>query len=191
MRIGILGGSFNPPHIGHLILAEKVRQKLKLDKVIFVPAYIPPLKKEKDLLGAEDRLHMVELAVRDNSYFEVSRLEIERGGVSYTVDTLKAFKEILGKDAELFFIAGSDVITNLNRWKKIDEILRLAKFVIVIRKGFKTTSLPKAVEKIEMETIDVSSSQIREHVRRGESVRYLVPEAVRKLILKKNFYFEK
>jgi nicotinate-nucleotide adenylyltransferase len=192
VKIGILGGSFNPPHVGHLILAENIRERMSLDKVIFVPANIPPLKKNEDLLDAETRLHMVNLSIKDNPYFESSRTEIERGGISFTFDTLKTFKEVFGKGHQLFFIAGSDVLKDIHLWKKIEEILKLAKFIVVTRKDCKVPSfLPKEIEIIHMEAIEISSSQIREKISRGESIRYLVPEAVRKFILKRKLYLKK
>ncbi len=192
MKIGILGGSFNPPHIGHLILAQNVREAMGLDKVIFVPANIPPLKKQEDSLDAETRLHMVDLSIMDNPYFESSKVEIERGGVSYTFETLKIFKEFFKNKTQLFFIAGSDVLKNIHLWKKKEEIFKLARFIVVTRKNFKIPpSLPKEIEKFEMETIEISSSQIREKIKRGESIRYVVPESARKFILEKKLYFKK
>ena len=192
MKIGIFGGSFNPPHIGHLILAQNLRGAKNLDRVIFVPTNIPPLKKQQDLLDVETRLHMVDLSIKDNPYFEVSRVEIERGGTSYTFETLKIFKEFFKNKAQLFFIAGSDVLKNIHLWKKKEEIFKLARFIVVTRKNFKIpSSLPKEIEKFEMETIEISSSQIREKIKRGESIRYMVPESVRKFILEKKLYFKK
>lgn len=189
MRIGILGGSFNPPHIGHLILAECAAGKLKLDKVIFVPANIPPLKKKNDLADAETRLEMIDLCIKDNSCFESSRVEIDRGGISYTIDTLRFFKKFFKNGVKLFFLAGSDVLDSLKSWNKLEEILKISEFVVVARKDFKNTSaISEKIKKIEMDAVEVSSSKIRKRIRSGESIRYLVPEAARNLILKRKLY---
>lgn len=189
MKIGILGGSFNPPHSGHLILAENVREKLKLDKILFVPANIPPLKGKRPLLSAIERLRMVNLAIEKNPYFESSKAEIKRGGISYTFETLNYFKQYYGKKTRLFFIAGADILKQLPLWKKKDDIFKLCAFVIVARKGFKIPSfLPGNIKILEMNTIDISSSRVRENVRNGRSIRYLVPEKVRMYILKKKIY---
>lgn len=189
MRIGILGGSFNPPHIGHLILAECAAGKLKLDKVIFVPANIPPLKKKNDLADTETRLEMIDLCIKDNSCFESSRVEIDRGGISYTIDTLRFFKKFFKNGAKLFFLTGSDVLDSLKSWNKLEEILKISEFVVVARKDFKNTSaISEKIKKIEMDAVEVSSSKIRKRIRNGESIRYLVPEAARNLILKRKLY---
>lgn len=189
MKIGILGGTFNPPHLGHLILAQTVREKLKLDKIIFIPANMPPLKEKGDLPDGETRWRMVELSIKGNKYFEVSKVEIERGGTSYTVETLRILKELYGKSAQLFFIAGADVLSGLHLWKNKEEIFKLCKFVAVARKNFKIFfPLPRDIRILEMNTIEISSTEIREKIRKGKSIRYLVPEAVRDFISRKKLY---
>lgn len=189
MKIGILGGTFNPPHLGHLILAETVREKFKLDKVIFVPANIPPLKEKQALLDGEIRWQMLKLSIKDNKYFEASRVEIERRGVSYTFETLKTLKEFYGKSAQLFFIAGADVLKSIHLWKNKEEIFKLSKFVVVTRKNFKISNgLPGNIRILEMDTVEISSTKIREKIKQGKSIRYLVADPVRDFILRKKLY---
>jgi len=188
MRIGILGGTFNPIHIGHLILAEESMEKLGLDKVVFVPSYIPPHKRREGIASADDRYVMVVLAVRQNPKFEVSRAEIDRAGKSYSVDTLKEFKKRYGKNAGLFFITGSDSLPELDSWKAIDEILKLSQFVVATRPGYALEKLPQGARIVSITPVDISSSQIRKRVRGNRSIRYLVPEEVRKYIVDKRLY---
>jgi len=133
MRIGILGGTFNPIHIGHLILAEEALSKLRLDKVVFVPAYIPPHKHVEGSVKPKDRLKMVELAIADNGSFEVSTFELEAKKKSYSIDTLKEFREKYGEGAQLFFITGSDLLKDLFSWKNVNEIFKMSKFIVANR----------------------------------------------------------
>ena len=142
MRIGILGGTFNPIHVGHLVLAEEAREKLNLDKVIFVPAYIPPHKKEEALAEPNDRFKMVELALRGNSDFEVSSFEIDSKTTSYSVETLKAFKQKYGEEAKLFFITGADSLGEIYSWKEIDQIFKLSHFIVANRPGYDIANGP-------------------------------------------------
>lgn len=191
MKIGILGGTFNPPHLGHLILAETVREKLKLDKVVFIPANIPPLKGKEVLPDGETRWQMVKLLVEGNRHFEASRIEIERGSVSYTFETLRILKKFYGESVQLFFIAGADVLKKIHLWENIEEIFKLSQFVVVTRKNFKIpSSLPKNIRILKMNTVEISSTGIREKIRQGKSIRYLVCDAVRDFILKKKLYLQ-
>jgi nicotinate-nucleotide adenylyltransferase len=187
MRIGILGGTFNPVHIGHLILAEEALDKLKLDKVIFVPAYQPPHKDEA-ILDAEHRFNMVALAIEGNPCFEVSRIEMAAKQKAYSVDTLKALREQFGPTAEFFFITGSDSLKELSSWKNIDEVFRLANFIVAKRPGFPIERTPKEVRVVVITEAEVSSSEIRRRLKEGRSVRYLVPEKVRGYIEKYRLY---
>ncbi|MDD5679669.1 MAG: nicotinate-nucleotide adenylyltransferase [Candidatus Omnitrophica bacterium] len=184
LRIGILGGTFNPPHFGHLVLAQEALCQLKLNKVIFIPAFIPPHKKvekDKPLM----RYKMIALACKGNPAFRISTIELKRKAVSYSVDTLRAFKKRYGKKAELFFIIGSDSLSELKNWKNSRELLTLAHFVVAPRPQF---SLRKNIKAIEMPLIDISSSGIRNRIRKSLSIRYLVPEDVRKFIEKNRLY---
>lgn len=191
MKIGILGGTFNPPHLGHLILAETVMEKLKLDKVVFIPANIPPLKGKGLLPDGETRWQMVKLLIDGNRHFEASRIEIEKSGVSYTFETVRILKKFYGESVQLFFIAGADVLKKIHLWKNIDEIFKLSQFVVVTRKNFKIpSSLSRNIRILKMNTVEISSTEIRRRIRYGRSIRYLVPEQVRNFILRKKLYLE-
>lgn len=188
MRIGILGGTFNPVHIGHLILAEEALWKLKLDKIIFVPSYLPPHKEEEFLVDAEHRFKMVSLAIEGNNRFEVSRIEIDSKQMSYSIDTLKRLKEKAAPGTEFFFITGSDSLKELVSWKDIDEIFRLSKFIVAKRPGFPIGEVPKGVQMVIISEIEVSSSEIRKRLKERRSIRYLVPEGVREYIENNKLY---
>lgn len=188
MRIGILGGTFNPIHIGHLILAEEALLKLKLDKVVFVPTFIPPHKNVENNVGPEDRVRMAELAIEGNASFEVSTFEIESKKKSYSIDTLKEFRKIYGEDAQLFFITGSDLLKDLFSWKDISEIFKMSKFIVANRPGYPVENIPNGVETVVITPIEVSSDDIRKRIREGRSIRYLVPEKVREYIIKRGLY---
>jgi nicotinate-nucleotide adenylyltransferase len=187
MKIGILGGTFNPIHIGHLILAEEAREKLALDKIIFVPAYLPPHKDNADIAPAKQRLEMVKVAIRTNRKFSVSDIEIKRDGRSYTIDTLRAFKEIYPRD-ELYFIIGSDLLKYLDEWKELKDIIAMVKFIAATRPGYALEKIPSYISTLPIRAVDVSGFEIREAIRQGKSFRYLVPEAVFRYICKKRLY---
>ncbi len=187
MKIGILGGTFNPVHIGHLILAEEVREKLFLDKVIFVPTFIPPHKQNSDVAGAQDRLRMVKAAIKGNKFFKASDIEIRRKGLSYTVDTVKAFNKRFPGD-ELYFIAGSDLLKYLDEWKDFKALLGLMKFVVATRPGYPLEKIPSYVQRVGIRAVDVSAFEIRRCIKGSRSFRYLVPEAVFDYINKNKLY---
>lgn len=188
MRIGILGGTFNPIHLGHLVLAEEAREKLNLDKVIFVPAYIPPHKKDETIVEANHRLRMVELAIKGNPSFEVSTFEIDAKTTSYSVETLKGFKKRYGEDAKLYFITGADSLGELFSWKELDEIFKLSQFIVANRPGYEITNVPKRIEVVTITSLEISSSQIRKKIKEGKSIRYLVAEPVREYIEVQGLY---
>ncbi|MFH1577943.1 MAG: nicotinate-nucleotide adenylyltransferase, partial [Candidatus Omnitrophota bacterium] len=187
MKIGIFGGTFNPVHLGHLILAEEVRQKIGLSKVIFVPANLPPHKNNGEIVSAACRLKMLKLAVKGNSYFSVSDIEIKRHGRSYTIDTLKEFNRIY-KGNELYFIIGSDLVKYLSEWKDLKEIIALVKFIVATRPGYPLEDLPDYMTKIDIRAVDISAFEVRQCVEQGHSFRYLIPEAVRSYIIKEGLY---
>jgi nicotinate-nucleotide adenylyltransferase len=187
MRIGIFGGTFNPIHIGHLILAEEIREKLTLDTVIFVPTYLPPHKDTDDVAPAAHRLAMCTLAVRTNKYFAVSDIEIKRNGRSYTIDTVREFKRLYPRD-ELFFITGSDLLSYLDGWKDLKEIIAMVKFIVATRPGFPLDKIPNYIETISIRAVDVSAFQIRECIKGKRSFRYLVSDAVYDYIVKHRLY---
>ncbi len=188
MKIGILGGTFNPIHNGHLILADEVRQKLKLDKVFFIPVNVPVHKEENDLLSALERLKMVKLALKNNPCFEALDIEIRRKGRSYTIDTLRQLHKEYPQADRFLFIVGSDSLNYLSNWKDISEVMKLAKFVVAARPGYPLKSLPKNVLPLVIESIDVSGFRLRQRIKAGDSVRYYLPGEVYKYIEKKGLY---
>ena len=185
-RVGILGGTFNPIHLGHLVLAEQARESLHLEKVIFVPTNLPPHKKIRALATAQQRYQMAALALKSNPRFEVSDLELARGGVSYSAQTLKELKSALPR-SRLFFIVGSDFLKEFLGWKDIDEINKICKFAVAQRPGYPFKNLPD-MQAINIAALDISSTDIRKRIKANKSIRYLVPEKVRTYILRKGLY---
>lgn len=186
MKLGILGGSFNPIHHGHLIIATRVAEALKLDRVLFIPTAVSPLKSRRDFAPARDRLAMVRTALRGSPRFAASDTEIRRGGTSYTVDTLKALRK--GRSDGLFLILGADAARLLPQWRSVDEVKRLATLVFVERPGLRAgPGMPKHLV-VAVPLLDISSSEIRARVRRNLSIRYLVPETVERYIRRKGLY---
>jgi nicotinate-nucleotide adenylyltransferase len=189
MRVGLLGGTFNPIHIGHLVLAQECWHQLSLDKVIFVPAHIPPLKKVEAEVSAADRLNMVRLALEGDNRFEVSTYELDAGGTSYSIDTVKHFRRKYEEKAELFFLTGADSAESLSMWKDVDDILRLTTFVIATRPGWGEKSAYEGrVQRIVIPAIEISSSMIRGRIHRREPIDYLGPAAVVQYIRNKGLY---
>jgi len=188
MRIGILGGTFNPIHIGHLILAEAALSKLKLDKVVFVPTYVPPHKTIEGNVKPKDRLKMVELAIADNELFEVSTFELDSKKKSYSIETLKDFRRVYGNQAQLYFITGSDLLKDLFSWKNVNDIFKMSKFVVANRPGYPVKDVPEEAETVVITPIEVSSEDIRKRIKEERSIRYLVPEKVRAYIIKHSLY---
>ena len=187
MKIGILGGTFNPVHIGHLILAEETREKLSLDKVVFVPAYLPPHKDNSDIASAKHRYNMLKLATKSNKKFTVSQIELKRSGRSYTIDTVKEFKKAYPDD-ELYFITGSDLLKYLEEWKDLSEIIKIVKFIVATRPGYALEKIPAYIQTVAIRAVDVSAFEIRSCIKNGLSFRYLVPETVSDYIKKKGLY---
>jgi len=186
MRIGILGGTFNPIHIGHLILAEQTHDILNLSKIIFIPSFISPHKEVEDNVSAKHRYEMVKLAISDSEKFEVSSIEIAEEEKSYTVSTLEKLKLRYPSDS-LFFIAGSDAL--YEEWKDFSRILELSKFVVVKRSGYPIKdNLDKEIQVFEMSLVDISSSKIRAMLAEGGSIRYLLSDEVIKYINKNSLY---
>lgn len=190
-KIGILGGTFDPIHLGHLVLAEQVKEKLKLDQVVFIPCFRQPLKTRHRLSPAKDRFHITRLALEGNPSFSVSDIELKRKGLSYTVDTLRQLKDIYS-DSQIYFLTGSDVLNELGTWKDPEQIYVLAKVVIATRPGFdefdRRNRFAKKSIVVPITGIDVSSSEIRQRVKKGKSIRYLVPSRVEDYIRKKKLY---
>ncbi len=195
-RIGIMGGTFDPIHYGHLIGAEEARFRFGLEKVIFMPCGQPPHKKDYPVTPARHRLAMVLLATASNPYFQVSTEEIERPGPSYTIDTIRSYRERFGEALDLYFITGADAILEILTWKENTELIRLTRFIGITRPGYDLTALnqrlpPSYLERIdilEIPTIDISSTQLRQRVCTGEPIRYLTPDPVRDYIAKEGLY---
>ncbi len=189
-RIGVFGGTFDPPHIGHLIIAEQACQQLCLDRLLFIPAYVPPHKRHKETANAEQRLAMVKLSIAGAAKFEVAAIEIHRKGISYTVDTLKELHHRNPK-AKLFLIVGGDNYAGFKSWKSTGEILKLSSVVVYrrnLRKPLEKGLRLKNVKYLEGPFLDISSTMIREKVNRGESIQYLVLERVREFIYRHRMY---
>lgn len=196
-RVGVLGGTFDPPHIAHLFVAEEVRTALSLDEVLFVPAQRSPLKRVASA-PARDRLAMIWLAIGDNDHFSVSTADLERPAPSYTVDTLERLAVSLAATAELYLIMGADQLRDLRRWRKPDRLAQLAHVVVVNRPGHaRGTServrrlIPEVagrVQYLEIPPLAIASRDIRRRVAADGSIRYLVPESVRQYIERHGLY---
>jgi len=215
-KLGILGGTFNPVHYGHLAAAEEVRDRLKLDRVLFIPSFIPPHKHEEDVPPAVHRLEMVRLAVATNPTFEPSDIEIRRGGRSYTIDTIESLHNVY-PGAELYFITGLDSFLEIQTWHNWEMLLSLCRFVVLSRPGYRFSGLGsldfmKCAEEefagldrglctesvvragkftVYLEMIplfDISSTDIRKRMKEGRSIKYHLPEAVETYIIKNKLY---
>jgi nicotinate-nucleotide adenylyltransferase len=186
MKIGVFGGAFNPIHIGHLVAIEEVREKLKLDKVLFIPAFKPPHK--NNLVSYKHRRNMVALAIRNNNCFELSEVEKEKGGISWTIVTLKELHKKYPKD-KLYLIIGSDQYLVLNTWKEPENLIRYAKLIVMLRPGSKCNfDKSKFVITVEITQVDVASKEIRGRIKQRKSVRYKVVEEVHKYTKKNKLY---
>jgi nicotinate-nucleotide adenylyltransferase len=204
VNIGILGGTFDPIHIGHLVVAEEARIKLGFSQVLFVPAGQPWLKKERDITPSIHRMEMVRRAIASNPYFKLCTLEVERPGPSYTVDTLTMLREQLGNEASLFFILGRNTLAELPLWKEPKKLIQLCRLVVVPRpvlgeveglgsKDLKhlETAIPGLLDKViqlDIPVIGISSSEIRQRLAQGLPIRYLVPAEVEKYIREQKIY---
>jgi nicotinate-nucleotide adenylyltransferase len=193
MKIGIFGGTFNPPHIGHLILAERAVESLELDKIIFVPSFISPHKTSKNIVSAEHRFKMLKLCIKGKKHFEVSNLEIKRGGTSYTCDTLNHFSEVF-PNSKLFLLVGYDNFVNFHLWKNYKNIFNLST-VVVLKRGIeaiKKTDKQKHENNniifLDTPLLDISSSEVRERIEKGKPVEYYVLKPVIEYIKNKKLY---
>ena len=197
-RIGILGGTFDPIHLGHLATAESVREIFKLDEVLFIPAARPPHKSEKKITPEVHRVMMTYLATKSNENFQVSVMEIMREGLSYTLDTVKELQKKYANKAELFFIIGSDSMADLPTWYQSKKLVEECHFISAARPGvsadlnavknFFGEAGAKNIHQVITPGIDISSTEIREKVLNGQSIKYLVPEVVEEYIRKENLY---
>jgi nicotinate-nucleotide adenylyltransferase len=216
LKLGILGGTFNPIHYGHLAAAEEVSDRLGLKRVLFVPSFIPPHKKDEDIPSVIHRMQMVRLAIADNPLFELSDIEITRGGMSYTIDTMKSLRKTMA-DAELYFITGLDSFLEIKTWNRWKMLLTLCGFVVLSRPGYRFQDLSrlefmKSAEDefadldlglckqtvvrtgtytffLEMIPLfDISSTDIRRRIKEGRSIKYLLPDEVENYIIKNKLY---
>ena len=189
MRIGIFGGAFDPIHNGHLALAHASMEELKLDQIFFVPSSQPPLKTlERESASAELRFQMVKESIKGISKFEISDVELKRKGVSYTIDTIREFRKQFPQPLELFVIVGSDWGNRLHEWKAIDEIFSLSQFVVAARPGFQKMKLPKPIQFLYFEPIDISATKLRQMIRDQKSVSAWIPKPALDLIKKHGLY---
>ncbi|GAB4566730.1 MAG: nicotinate-nucleotide adenylyltransferase [Anaerolineae bacterium] len=197
MRIGILGGTFDPPHIGHLILAEEAWFQLRLDRVLLVPAGDPPHKRGLPLSPAEHRVKMVELAIADNPHFELSRVDVDRPGPHYTVDMVHLLREQFPPSTELFFLMGLDSLADLPRWHRAEELVAICRLVALSRPdvhldwAYLEAALPgirQRVVLLDMPELEIASHIIQERVRQGRPIRYQVLPAVEAYIREHGLY---
>jgi nicotinate-nucleotide adenylyltransferase len=197
-RVGILGGTFDPPHVGHLWLATLAADAIGLDRVLFMPAAQPPHKPQGGMTSAADRLVMTRLAIAGNEAFELTLIEMERSGPSYTIDSVVELRRLYGDDAELFLLMAADSLAQIDTWRQPDQLLERIEWVVGPRPG---VALPdrsslegrfganaSRIHLLDGPSLDVSSTQIRERVAVGDAIRYLVPRGVEELIVDRGLY---
>ncbi len=201
-RIGIIGGTFDPPHIGHLVAAEMARAEMNLERVLFVPTNRSPWKMTRMMSTTEQRVKMVELAIADHPQFELSRVDVDRPPPSFTFETMRLLKQQFPSD-DLFFIMGLDSLRDLANWHHADEIIRLAQLVVCARPGVEMhvgqmvnlmRTLPALGERlnfVEMPELSIAASDLQQRVRSGQSIRYLVPAPVCEYIIAHGLYRDK
>lgn len=197
-RVGVLGGTFDPPHYGHLLIAQEAAWQLRLHRVLLMPAHRNPLKSGGQVTDAQHRCRMVELAIRENPLFQLSRADLDRPPPSYTADVLRLLRAGYGNDTAWFFLAGTDVLADLPAWERPEEVLAQATVVVVNRVGTPPVDLtalagllPAAAGRIRPLTVpgvDISATAIRERVRHGQPIRYLTPRAVEAYIRAEGLY---
>jgi nicotinate-nucleotide adenylyltransferase len=197
MRLGVLGGTFDPIHIGHLILAEGARDALQLERVVLIPAGQPPHKRSARITASEHRLQMVRLAIAANGHFSISRVDLDRRGPSYTVDTMHLLQEAWGPDTRIHFLIGGDSLAELPTWHQPERLIEICQVVAVPRPGYDPDldaldrELPGAADRVQVlhtPLVDLSATEIRDRVRDRRSIRYLVPEAVEQYIYRHRLY---
>lgn len=192
--IAIMGGTFDPIHYGHLVAAEAVRQELDVEKVIFIPSGRPPHKKNKQIANNEHRYLMTVLATVDNPYFEASRIEIDRPGTTYTVDTIREIRQNCSEACKIYFITGADATAEILNWKNPEELFSMCEFVAVTRPGYDKTKAETEkkfegkIKYLEVPALSISSTDIRNRVLADKSIKYLVPESVEEYIRKFSLY---
>ncbi|MGM7721046.1 nicotinate-nucleotide adenylyltransferase [uncultured Metabacillus sp.] len=185
-KIGLLGGTFDPPHFGHLLIASEVLHALQLAEIWFIPNQIPPHKQTEQFTNSKHRVNMLKLALTSNDQFKIDTIELEREGPSYTYDTLCLLSEQYPAYS-FYFIIGADMIEYLPHWYKIEEVVKLVTFVGVKRPGY-TTSTDYPVKEVEIPQFDVSSTMLRERIKTGENTAYLLPDDVKRYIEENRLY---
>ena len=193
MKTCIFGGTFDPPHIGHLLIAQTVFESENFERLIFVPANISPAKKNGDSSPPKERSKMLEMSLTNNPNFEISDLEIKREGISYTIDTIKEVADKLKLDKkDLFFLMGSDTLKSFHNWKNPEKIIKICNIIVAIRPGFTPSDIPQWVlDNVRFANIprfEVSSTNIRRRWREGKTIRYMVPKEVWEYINEKELY---
>lgn len=198
MKIGIMGGTFDPIHFGHLATAEAVREIFMLDEIIFIPAARPPHKLARNITDEKHRLEMTILATRSNKFFKVSDMELKRTGLSYTLDTMNELHKTFGQTTELFFIIGADSLADLCKWHAARELVDKCHFIATTRQGvdidfsavenFFGVAASEHIHRVMTPGFEISSTDIREKVKSGRSIKYLVPEVVEEYILREELY---
>ena len=196
LKLGIFGGTFDPIHYGHLRMAEEARERIGLDRVLFVPNQVSPFKVGKLISPCAQRIEMIRLAISGNPAFEFDTIELDRPGPSYTVDTLRAIKLRAPAETELFFLTGADAVRDLAGWREPEEILRLTRLVAATRPGVSSDDIVRALpaawrERIlflEMPELDIAATDLRERIRTGRSIRYLTSPAVEKFVTMRGLY---
>lgn len=198
-KIGILGGSFDPVHNGHIGLARDAKEQLGLDEVLMIPAKLQPFKLDRKMVSGHQRLEMIELAVADMPGITACDYELRQEEISYTYKTLKAITEMEGPETEVYFLTGTDSILQIHRWKNADELLRNYNFVVGSRPGYKDDELSECIErlkrdyntnitKVDNHQLNISSTEIRERLESGQGLSGLVPEVVERYIIKHGLY---
>jgi len=188
MKVGIFGGTFNPVHAGHIHIAKETTKKLGLDKLIFVPAYIPPHKKVENPIATRDRLKMLRLAVKANKKFKISLHELQKKGTSYSITTVKALKKRFGQDVKLFFLIGRDSLEGLKKWKNIAALRKIVQFIVVPRGGSLGNASHRGVVSLQISKKHISSTEIRRQRQLNKPIRGMVPKEVELYIKRKNLY---
>jgi nicotinate-nucleotide adenylyltransferase len=185
-KIGILGGTFDPPHFGHLLIASEVRHSMQLSEIWFMPNQIPPHKQDEHFTDSKHRLNMIKLAIHDQAHFKIEQIELDREGPSFTYDTLRILLEQF-PTYSFYFIIGADMIEYLPKWHKVEEVIELVTFVGVKRPGYKTTTKYPVIE-VEIPQFDVSSTMLRKRLKEKENTAYLLPEDVKRYIEENHLY---
>ncbi len=193
MKTCLFGGTFDPPHFGHLIVAQTIFEAEHFDQIVFVPAHLPPHKKGMKISSVDNRLKMLEIATQDNPNFIISDIEISRGGISYSLETIRAYKEETGIDRkDLFYLIGSDSLKQFHTWQNPKEILEECRVIVAIRPGFRPSDIPNwilaKIQFANIPRIEISSTQIRERWVEDKTIRYMVTQPVWEFINEQNLY---